>query len=506
MRFLTLFVFLAGLSAAAAAKPNVLFIYTDDQTHRSVSCYPQAHKWVKTPNIDRLAARGVRFATAYVGSWCMPSRASMLTGLQQHGIESMRLEGEYPGSTYDPKLCPFWPSDFRKNGYVTAQIGKWHTGRDTGANRDWDYQAVWNRPRNTHNAGNYYYDQEIEFNGGAPIKVKGYSTDNYSKWAVDFIKGQNRDADKPWYLWLCYAGVHGPFTPADRHKYFYRDETVPVPKDVFPPRPGKPTYVDERERWVPDANGHPVMKGGGFQARTVLTKCLYGNTIDDWVVQYNQAVRAIDDGVGQVMQALEESGQLENTLVVFTSDQGFAWGHHGFNRKLGPYADTIQAPMIVSMPGTIPEGKVCDSPVNGVDLIPTFYKFAGLPLPWRMDGHDLTPLLKDPAMNWPHPAFMTMTGKQYGSATRVIPTDPKKLYVAGVPWWCFIQEGRYKYIRTLVENEPAELYDVVNDPEELNNLAYQKDFKNIVDEYDKKLIAELQRTKAPFVNNMPKKR
>jgi hypothetical protein len=100
-----------GLAAAQpdAGRPNILFIYTDDQSHRTVSCYPEAYEWAKTPNIDRLAKQGVRFAHAYIGTWCMPSRAALLTGHHPTGVESMRMEGQYPGSTYDPKKCPFWP-------------------------------------------------------------------------------------------------------------------------------------------------------------------------------------------------------------------------------------------------------------------------------------------------------------------------------------------------------------------------------------------------------------
>ena len=96
----------------------------------------------------------------------------------------------------------------------TAQIGKWHTGTDTGFGRDWDYQIVWNRPRHTSNAGNYYKDQLTEFNGGEARMVKGYTTDNYTKWAVDYLNGKGRDSEKPWYLWLCYGAVHELLTPA----------------------------------------------------------------------------------------------------------------------------------------------------------------------------------------------------------------------------------------------------------------------------------------------------
>jgi arylsulfatase A-like enzyme len=147
---------LTALCAAESERPNILFIYTDDHSYRTVSAYPQAYPWVKTPTIDRLAREGVRFESAYIGTWCMPSRATLLTGHHQFGVESMRMEGPYPGSAYDPDQCPFWPKTFRDNGYFTAHIGKWHTGVDTGYGRDWDFQIVWNRPRFT-KTNQYYY-------------------------------------------------------------------------------------------------------------------------------------------------------------------------------------------------------------------------------------------------------------------------------------------------------------------------------------------------------------
>ena len=117
-----LFCLYLPLLLTAEARPNILFIYTDDQSTRTVGCYEDAFDFVKTPNIDALAKTGVRFSRAYIGSWCMPSRATMLTGLHQHGVESMRMEGKYPGSAYDPKQCPFWPAVFRQHGYITARF------------------------------------------------------------------------------------------------------------------------------------------------------------------------------------------------------------------------------------------------------------------------------------------------------------------------------------------------------------------------------------------------
>jgi len=489
--------------ALAADRPNILFIYTDDQSHRTVSCSPEAYKWVKTPNIDRLAGQGVRFTHAYVGTWCMPSRATMLTGRHQYGVESMRMEGRYPGSTYDPKECPFWPSVFREAGYHTAQIGKWHTGVDTGFGRDWDYQVVWNRPRHPANAGNYYGDQLIEINGKPAAKVAGYTTDWYTGRAVEYIRGGHRDGKKPWYLWLCYGAVHGPYTPAERHRAAYAGVGVPLPGDIFPERSGKPEYVRKRDTWVRGKDGRAELNPAR-KLRTVKNMPLHGNDLQAWVRQYHHSVLAIDEAVGRLLKTLSETGQDRNTLVVFAADQGIAWGQHGFQQKVAPYDANIRGPLIMSFPGVIPQGGVCPSPVGGTDLPPTFFAIAGLELPWTMHGHDLTPLLKRPAGAWKYPALTILTGQSFGSDTARVPIEREKLYAtAKVPWWVSLATGKYKYIRTLVEGEIEELYDLESDPEELRNLALLPSYRERLRELRAATVAELKRTGAAMADALP---
>lgn len=504
IRFLSLALFLVvGVArlGSAAERPNILFVYTDDQSYKSVGCYEGSFDWVRTPNIDALAKSGVRFTHAYMGTWCMPSRATMLTGHLQFGVESMRMDGEYPSSTYDPEKCPFWPRVFRKHGYVTAQIGKWHTGRDNGFGRDWDYQKVWNRPAFPKNAGNYFHDQLIQTNGTKAEKTDGYSTDNYTDWSVEFIEGKHRDPDKPWFLWVCYDAVHGPFLPAERHESAYPGVKTPIPEDIYPPRQGKPTYAREWREWVPNEDGVPELKGK--EQKTVTTKMLHGNTLHDWVRQYNQGVAGIDEGVGRLVKALEETGQRENTLIVYTADQGFAWGEHGFRRKLAPYDANIRSPLIVDFPGRTVKGAVCRTPVTGPSIAPTFFAAAGLELPWEMHGEPLQPLLENPEADWDDPALMVLTGQKYGSDTDVVPTDPEALILAGVPWWASLVDGRFKYIRTLVKGEPEELYDLLDDPEELVNLAGRREHRDRVLAMRKRLVAELKRRGAAMANTLP---
>lgn len=503
MTHLALLLALMCTVASAANKPNILFIYADDQPFKTLSCYPESPAWVKTPNIDALAKSGVRFHRSYLGAWCMPSRASMLTGLLQPAVQTMRMEGQYPASTYDPAQCRFWPAELRKYGYHTAHIGKWHTGTDSGYGRDWDHQIVWNRPGNPENAGNYYTDQIVSIDGQEQ-KVGGYSTDNYTQWAVDYIQGQKRDPSKPWYLWLCYGAIHGPTTPADRHQGAYKGNKAEVPADIFGPRPDKPKYLDQTQAWVRGKDGTPI-KGKAAKRANNFDHDVAGLSYDKWVQQVNECALALDEGVGRVIAALKDSGQLDNTLVIYTADQGFALGEHGFSIKVAPYDANIASPLIVSMPSQLPQGKVCKQPVNSPDLVATILAFTGMKSPWAMHGHDMTPLLKAPETEaWDHPTLMIHTGDHYGADTNRIPTDPEVLSHTGkVPWWVLLRDGRFKYIRNLTAGEMEELYDLEADPEELHNLARQQGHRAKVEAMRAKTIKELERTNAPFAEALP---
>ena len=495
------------LSISFAKKPNILFILSDDQSHRSVGCYPESPDWVRTPHIDALARDGIRFAHCYMSSWCMAARATLLTGHQSYGVKSMRMEGEYPGSVYHSEDCPFWPSIFRKEGYQTAQIGKWHTGIDNGFGRDWDFQKVWNRPAFPENSGNYFKEQLIQTNGKKAVMTQGYSSDNYTRWAEEYIRGgHGKEDNKPFYLWLCYGAVHGPFTPAKRHFERYPNVKVNVPMDIYPPRNGKPEYSRNKEQWIPGPDGIPMLKSGKFSGRTVSGKFIHGTDIHSLERQYHQGVLAIDEGVGKLIKALKETGQYENTLIVYGADQGIAWGQKGFQMKLAPYDGTIRGPLIVSMPSKLPTGRVCSKPVGGADLVPTFFKAAGLDLPWKMHGRDLTPLLTHPERkDWKSPLLLAHTGMSFGEdCDMVIEMKDDPIYQKQrVPWWISLRTDRYKYIRNLLPGETEELYDMRKDPEELDNLAVQSKHFVLLRKLRKQTIYELQQTDCAFAQTMP---
>jgi arylsulfatase A-like enzyme len=490
------------LSAATARKPNILFIFSDDQSYKTVSCYPESLPGVRTPNIDALARDGIRFSYAYMGSWCMPSRATLLTGRHPHGIETMRMEGSYPGSTYDPTACRFWPKVFRENGYQTAHIGKWHTGTDAGWGRDWDHQIVWNRPRHPEDAGNYYYDQ-IVCEDGVERREAGYSTDKYSEWAADFLKGRKRDPEKPWALWLCYGAIHGPTTPAARHRGKHQSDEVRIPKDITGDRPGKPAYLEKTQAWIRGKDGkiYAGKSGAAFGDEDNERK---RTTFEDFVHQTNECVDALDEGVGRVMNALRASGQLENTLVVFTADQGFAMGEHGFRMKLGPWDATYRSPLIVSMPSRFARGAVCNRPVHGVDLVSTFFALAKLPEPWSMHGQSLLPLLENPQSDAArHPVIYEHTGHFFGSDVRkMLRENPSHAEHNNVPFYVALNDGRWKYIRYMRSSDGEELYDLEADPEELVNLIEQPTASLILARLRSEMHSELRRTGSDFTNEV----
>ena len=467
---------------AAEQKPNILYIFTDDQSHRSVSSYEEAHDWVQTPHIDKLAESGMRFTHCYTGTWCQPSRLSALTGLLQHAANSFKIT-KYPMASYDPKKLPFFPAVLRKNGYETACIGKWHLGEDVGHGRDWDYSVIWDRGAG--NAGAYYNGTLVRTNGGERKALGGYSTDRYTELAVDYIRDK-KDSPKPWYLWLCYGGVHGPYTPADRYKDIYTDVKVDVPSDVFGPRPTKPEHLKNMTRWRKGEDGAPK----GF---------------DKQVKKYHRAVKSLDDGVGKLMQALKESGQLENTIVIFTSDQGFAWGQHGAKEKWLPYDANIRAPLIIKAPGLTQAGTISSEAVNGVDITATIHDLSTVQVEWKMHGRSLMPLLKDADKKLNTPMLLINTTYQYGQM--INDELKKKNYDAfkrrELFAWMMMRDGKYKYIRHFKDNVIEELYDLEKDPEELNNLAVNPEYKTLLKKLRAKTIEEFKKKDASFLELLP---
>ncbi|MCG6191008.1 sulfatase-like hydrolase/transferase [Maribellus maritimus] len=472
-------------NANSKRKPNILYIFTDDQSIRTLSCYPEAHPWIRTPNIDKLAEKGVRFSTCYTGAKCVPSRGNALTGMLQHN--------------YD-KSTTYWPVEFRKQGYYTGMIGKWHWNVPRHK-ETWDWSAVYEHylPGNSHN---YYWDQSLRINGDTLLKLEKYSTDAYTDMTLEFLKERAQEKDKPWYFWLCYGGVHGPHTPADRHIGSYENTPeVKNPKDIFAPRPDKPEHMVNLETFKKDpVTGKPMKKN---------------RTLDSWVKQYNEAVRSIDEGIGKIMTTLEETGQLENTIVVFSSDQGYAWGQHGYNLKIAPYDANLLAPLIFVRPNDFPQNKVCNIPVNGTDIIATFHSLCNIQPSQKLDGRDLTELIYKPkADSWNNESMVQLyTGLIYGNDTikseleKAHKTDDWSKFIVhrntGTKAWMMLQTGKYKYVRYIYKDYIEELYDLENDPEELTNLAVKLEYKVRLRKMREQLLKEFRAKNCRFLDLLP---
>ena len=420
-----------------------------------------------------------------MGAKCVPSRATGLTarlqfactkGLPEVMDEPDRRKKSFyeknPDAPKNERQKRWWPAALRDNGYVTAMIGKFHWGKGAEAHQHgiaWDWSRIWDHGAYKE-AGGYYYDQFIMIDGQPQVPLEGYSTDRYTEFTIEFIE-ERASENKPWYMWLAYAGVHGPYTPADRHKELYLDQPpVEVPVDVFGPRPGKPEFR-QGSAWKPGPDGMPVRQG---------------KTLDFWVKQMDQAVASIDEGVGKIVEALERTGQLENTIIVFSSDQGYVWGHHGFKGKILPYVDSIKSPFIVSNPKRFPQGKVCMSPVNGPDIIRTFHVWAETEpddsyMP--QTGRDITPLCKDPESKdlfkqWnTFPTMMTYTKNTYDPYELARRLKFKQWEILGPTYYFMILDGNYKYTRYLTEDAVEELYHVHDDFLELDNLAVKPEYK-----------------------------
>ncbi len=274
MLILTCAILLFSCSGEKKVKrqPNIIYIFTDDQSIRTLHSYNTSHEWVQTPNIDMLASQGVRFNYCYTGAKCVPSRGNALTGQLQYNFT---------------KKTAYWPEEFRNQGYYTGMIGKWHWSLPRH-DKTWDWSAVWEHHLPENN--NYYWGQQLRINGDSLVDLNGYSTDRYTDYTIEFIRERAKQPDKPWFFWLCYGGVHSPYTPADRHLKMYLEEPeVDIPSDVFGPRPDKPDYMRNLTMWEKDSLGKPIRKK---------------RSLDSWVKQYNQAVKSIDEGVGRIRRCV----------------------------------------------------------------------------------------------------------------------------------------------------------------------------------------------------------
>ena len=459
------FGFFLAVHLATAAKPNIILIMADDQAKQAIACYGNTD--IKTPGLDRLASEGMRFEHALTpNSFCTPARAAVLTGKYSHKNGVLRLNQPFDGSQQTfPKLL-------QAAGYQTSLFGKWHLlTQPTG----FDHYCVMKMQGTAVNPMVFEpqhewipwspKDRNSAFKGGR--RIEGYNNDVMTTEAINWLK-ESRDADKPFCMLLHPKPPHAPYIPPHKYKDFLKDVTIPEPATLLDDYEGRtPAAIKD----LMNANRIVLMpplqqyrkqleKNNPEITEVELTRLMY----QEYIKGYYRLVKSVDDNVARLLDYLDESGLTENTIVLFTSDQGFALGEHGLYNKQWMYEPSLHQPLLVRYPGTVSAGAVHESMVNHVDLAPTLLDFAGLPIPEDLQGYSLKPILE-------------------GRADKVREASYYHFYDHGkrLPEMVGVRTERYKLIHYPTMDEPYkwELFDLKNDPDEMNNLQNNPEYEAV---------------------------
>lgn len=435
---------LAALSPAQSverkqSRPNIVFILIDDLRWDELGI--AGHPFIKTPHIDRIAREGARFRNAFMTTpLCSPSRASFLTGQYAH---THGITDNTDRSAASHQLVTF-PRLLHDAGYETAFIGKWHMGNDDRPRPGFDRWVSF-RGQGT------YRDPEINEDGRS-VKPTGYITDILTGYAVEFIK---RRREKPFLVYLAHKAIHPEvtqnndgsvnladaeqFIPAERHKTLYASRKIPRRANYGRAPKGKPS-LERRIGNLPPLGPSTVTRDAAILGR-------------------QRSLAAIEDGVGEIIRALKETGQLDDTVIVFTSDNGYFYGEHGLSveRRLA-YEESIRMPLHIRYPKVVKAGTVRDEFALNIDMAPTLLELAGVDAPDGMQGRSLVPLLQGKRPAW-RESFLI----EYYS-DKVFPRMLQMGYKA-------VRNSRWKYIHYLELEGMDELYDLKNDPYEMKNLV-----------------------------------
>ena len=422
-------------------QPNFLFVMVDDQPFDAVG-FSGRYPFLKTPNIDRLAKEGVNVKNFFVTqSICSPSRASFLTGTYPH-IHGANQNNRHVDPNWD-KFAPY-SSHLQKAGYETAHVGKIHMAHSRGKAHirpgfDYWFSFI---------GQGKYFDPPVNENG-REYQEKGYMTDILTDKAITWLK-EKRDTNKPFSLNLWHKAVHQPHLPAPRHADLYVDEELPTPpydthKETFKGKPEwqrKKTYGFAWKKNLPIPSELPEQKWPiNYDKNMQLLRCL----------------AAIDESLGRVLTTLEEMGELDNTVIIYTSDNGYFMGEHTFLDKRLAYENSMRVPMLIRYPKIIKEGTQVKEQCLNIDMAPTILNLAGIEIPDYMQGESMVNLLKGvKEKNWRKAILFEYYVDSYWPYA-----GPNQIAV---------RTERYKLVDSFLANDIDELYDLKNDPGEMNNL------------------------------------
>lgn len=482
-------------------RPNILFIMSDDHAYQAISAY--SDKLTKTPNIDRIANEGMLFTNACVSnSICAPSRATILTG--KHCHLHGKTDNVFP---FDTTQVTF-PQLLHDAGYQTAMFGKLHFGNSP---KGFDEFKI------LPGQGTYYNPDLITKHEGK-IRVKGYTTDLITDMTLNWLD-EKRDDSKPFLMMYLHKAPHREWLPAPRHFKEFTKKTFPEPESLFDDYKGRGTAAKEAEmnilthmNWAGDSKIRPELMDelgipetcdwdkGAFKREvgrmnpeqraewdTVYDpineefkknyKNMSKKELMQWRYQrymqdYLGSIAAVDDGVGRVLDYLEESGLAENTIVVYTSDQGFYLGEHGWFDKRFIYDESFKTPLLVKWPGVIQPKLVNTQMVQNLDFAQTLLEVAGVEAPDDMQGESLVPLFKGETEGfrdavyyhyYEYPA-VHMVKRHYGIVTE-----------------------DYKLAHFYYDVDEWELYDRKKDKQEMTNVYNDPAYAEVVKELTQKL-------------------
>ncbi|TWT73224.1 sulfatase family protein [Allorhodopirellula solitaria] len=452
-----------GLPHAVAERPNVVFILSDDHRFDFMSCVESCPEFLQTPNLDRMAKEGARFRNAFVStSLCSPSRASILTGryMHHHGV----VDNQRP----IPEGTQFFPQHLQDAGYTTAFIGKWHMGHDDdGPRPGFDFWASFQ-------GQGQYFDPTLNINGTRQ-NFNGYTTDVLTDVALDWLQ-QDRSEEDPFLMYLSYKAVHYPFQPSPRNSQLYQDETIDYPETMANTHRNyrtQPQWVLDRRYSI---HGIDHMETGAFDKDPVPD-------FDELFHNYCETVHGLDENIGRVLQALDEAGEMKNTIVIYMGDNGFHLGEHGFYDKRDAFETSIRVPMLALAPGRIAAGTQIDQLVQNIDIAPTVLDLCGLEATEEMkfDGRSMQPLWRDAASD--PPEWRDHILYEYHWEWN-FPATPTTLA---------IRTDRYKYVYYHGDWDRDSFYDLQTDPIERHNLidvpAYQDQIESLRNQMFEELAA-----------------
>jgi arylsulfatase A-like enzyme len=494
IKSIALFVAGAGLTGCTAEKqdkqpPNILFIFSDDHATHAIGAYgqkhnnPELHKFIQTPNLDRLAQEGMLFTNVFCGnSICGPSRATILTGKHSH------LNGMLNNDTVFNGAQQTFPKLLQAGGYQTAWIGKWHLfSEPTG----FDHWLILDNPGQQ---GTYY--NPVLGSPEGKEKVTGHTATVITDRAIGWLESQ-RIESKPFFLAYSHKTPHREWVPGPDEYDLYKDVDLPVPTNFYDDYSTRSSALHEQEMEIATHMNEQDLKltAPGYMNEEQLARFneayeqenkelreanLSGKELAEWKYQryvkdYLRSVTSMDKEIGRMLQYLEESGLAENTIVVYSSDQGFYLGDHGWFDKRWMYEESLRMPLIVRWPGVTPASASNDGIVQNIDYAATFLDMANLSVPDDIQGSSIVPLLKnEKPNNWRDVAYYH--------------------YYAWPDWHMVqphygIRTDRYKLIN-FYTTEEWELFDLENDPDEMRNEYLNPQYSDVVNAMTERLQKE----------------